>query len=241
MTSNGSEWDGFLYHDETVHIELSGFVCDGPARAYITYTKTHNGYSSCTKCVDEGEWDGRIVFLNENATLRSNRSFRNRSHEDHHTGTSILENLPIDMVQSFPLEYMHLVCLGAMRKLLWAWVRGSYLSRLQGYQVDEISRYLTYVSGFITCEFSRKPRYNIHNLIHLRDDVRKFGPLDAFSAFPFENHLQTIKHLLRKHDKPLPQVIRRLLEIEKNSLQESNEEKNYFTTLKKRIMCVSCV
>ena len=60
--------------------------------------------------------------------------------------------------------------------------------------------------------------------IHLADDVLNFGPLDAFSAFPFENHLQSIKRLLRKLDKLLPQVIRRIQEIEKNSLQETNKE-----------------
>ena len=60
--------------------------------------------------------------------------------------------------------------------------------------------------------------------IHLADDVLNFGPLDAFSAFPFENHLQSIKRLLRKLDKLLPQVIRRIQEIEKKSLQETNKE-----------------
>ena len=27
--------------------------------------------------------------------------------------------------------------------------------------------------------------YNVHNLIHLVDDVEKFGPLDTFSAYSF--------------------------------------------------------
>ena len=49
--------------------------------------------------------------------------------------------------------------------------------------------------------------YNVHNLIHLANDVDRFGHLDSFSAFPFENYLQQIKNLLWKHDKPLPQVL----------------------------------
>ena len=33
--------------------------------------------------------------------------------------------------------------------------------------------------------------YNAHNLIHLHQDVEYFGEtLDAYSCFPFENHLQ---------------------------------------------------
>ena len=34
--------------------------------------------------------------------------------------------------------------------------------------------------------------YNVHALIHLSDDVKKFGPLDNFSSFPFENALKNI-------------------------------------------------
>ncbi len=150
---------GFFYNEDVCHIEIFGFVCDAPARAFITFTKTHSGYASCSKCIEEGEWDGRIIFLKEDAALRDDTSFRSKCQEDYHTGTSVLEKLPIDMVKSFPLDYMHLVCLGVMRKLLWAWIKGSYkASRLRGSDIDEISQYLIFVSAFIACEFSRKSR-----------------------------------------------------------------------------------
>lgn len=45
--------------------------------------------------------------------------------------------------------------------------------------------------------------HNVHSLFHLVDDVRRFGPLDDFSAFKFENYMQTLKKLLRKSEKPL--------------------------------------
>ena len=35
--------------------------------------------------------------------------------------------------------------------------------------------------------------YNVHSLIHLGDDARKYGCLDNISAFPFENFLQGLK------------------------------------------------
>lgn len=34
---------------------------------------------------------------------------------------------------------------------------------------------------------------NVHSLIHLTDDVKNHGPLDSFSAFPFENFLGIMK------------------------------------------------
>lgn len=56
--------------------------------------------------------------------------------------------------------------------------------------------------------------YNVHALIHISDDVRRFGPLDSYSAFCFENYLGGLKQLLHKHALPLQQVIRRLVERE---------------------------
>lgn len=58
--------------------------------------------------------------------------------------------------------------------------------------------------------------YNVHNLIHLPDDVIRYGSLETFSAFPFENHLGLIKRLLRKPNFALSQVINRI--TERNSL-----------------------
>ncbi|KYN01704.1 hypothetical protein ALC62_07533 [Cyphomyrmex costatus] len=59
--------------------------------------------------------------------------------------------------------------------------------------------------------------HNVHNLVHLVDDVKKFGPLDNFSAFKYENYMQIIKKDIRKADRPLQQVIRRCIEKEINS------------------------
>jgi len=37
--------------------------------------------------------------------------------------------------------------------------------------------------------------HNIHNLLHITSDVKKFGSLDEFSAFMFENFNASIKKL----------------------------------------------
>lgn len=70
---------GFTLYGRVVQFEVIGFVCDAPARAFITCTKSHTGYYSCSKCC-EGEWDGRVVFLenDDQETKRRNASFRNR-------------------------------------------------------------------------------------------------------------------------------------------------------------------
>jgi len=44
--------------------------------------------------------------------------------------------------------------------------------------------------------------YNMHSLIHLVADVRKYGSLDNISAFPFENKLKSMKRIVRKPQFP---------------------------------------
>ncbi|CAN7951661.1 unnamed protein product, partial [Ixodes pacificus] len=67
--------------------------------------------------------------------------------------------------------------------------------------------------------------YNVHSLVHLAQDVRTFGPLDSFSAFPFENYLGQLKRLIRSGNLPLQQAVRRMSERNKTSciLSVSNE------------------
>lgn len=59
--------------------------------------------------------------------------------------------------------------------------------------------------------------FNVHELLHIAEDYKKFGPLDNISAFPFENYLKQLKEMVRKHDKPLQQITKRL--NEKNSIE----------------------
>ncbi|XP_051948298.1 uncharacterized protein LOC127619500 [Xyrauchen texanus] len=54
--------------------------------------------------------------------------------------------------------------------------------------------------------------YNMHGLVHLWQDAKKYGVLDNISCFPFENFLGRLKKLLRKPTQPLEQVVRRLSE-----------------------------
>ncbi len=57
-------------------------------------------------------------------------------------------------------------------------------------------------------------------LIHLPDDVMRFGLLDKFSSFPFENYLQQLKRRIRRSNNPLSQLVKRL--------SESSKTQNYF-------------
>lgn len=59
--------------------------------------------------------------------------------------------------------------------------------------------------------------YNIHNLIHICDDVAFFDrPLYEFSCYQNENHLQTVKALVVTFKNELEQVVKRVDELRRN-------------------------
>jgi len=56
--------------------------------------------------------------------------------------------------------------------------------------------------------------YNVHGLLHLTDDVRHFGTLDSFSAFPYESNMSIFRKYCRKPGLPLQQIFNRMTEID---------------------------
>jgi len=57
--------------------------------------------------------------------------------------------------------------------------------------------------------------YNVHSMLHLSSNVKKFGVLPSFSAYPFEDMNGILKRFVRSSSKPIQQICRRLAEIEK--------------------------
>lgn len=53
------------------------------------------------------------------------------------------------------------------------------------------------------------------------DDALRYGLLDSFSAFPFENFLNQLKRLVKSPTKPLEQIVKRLHEIDLIALDDS--------------------
>lgn len=84
-----------------------------------------------------------------------------------------------------------------------------------------------FVKTFKLLYGSKNVSHNIHNMLHLPEDVSYMGTLDKFSAFPFENKLQQLKRLVRKGDKPLSQVVKRIYELERHSENLQNEAEDF--------------
>lgn len=63
--------------------------------------------------------------------------------------------------------------------------------------------------------------YNVHSLVHLSNECEIHGPLDNFSAFPFESYLGKLKKLIRSPHKPLAQIVKQISELNNLSLNNS--------------------
>lgn len=299
--------NGFFVNTSKYSVEIHSFVCDAPAKAFIKSIKSPGGYACCDKCTEFGQYvHGRVILKGFSAPKRTNASFRNKTDEDHHVGDdSPLLQLDIDMIELFPIDYMHNVCLGVTRKLLMSWTSGDLSVRLPSRLVNLISVRLTSLKEYVPSEINRKPRslselarfkatefrtfllytgmvvlldvvskkiyynfllfhtaiatlmsftkstkevnceiaekllqtfildccdiygpqfliYNVHVLSHLTDSVLRYGSLDNFSAFPFENYLGQLKRLVKSPNKPLQQIYRRLVELDEALLQDSH-------------------
>ena len=164
LTENGfqSEKDNKIFT-----VKIKSIVADAPALAALKYVKSHGGYSSCTKCECRGSFctaSSTVTFSEINAPPRTNDTFRDRlsstENDTHHLSMehTILEKLPIDMVKDFPLDKMHLVDEGVVKKILILLTTKVNKQKLPAKKVLIINNRLEKCSSYMPMEFQRKPR-----------------------------------------------------------------------------------
>jgi len=108
--------------------------------------------------VQKGYWKNKITYEMEKASLRTDDDFKLQSDAAHHVGTSPLAALPVGLVSQVPSEYMHVVCLGAMRRILLMWSKGPASCRMSNSLLQAVSARLVTYGTFIPRHFARKPR-----------------------------------------------------------------------------------
>lgn len=293
--------NGLQIDDLILNVCIKGIIADAPARAFVKQVKGHSGYFGCEKCEEEGEYlSGSLSFPGYRAQLRTDESFTNRSNEEHHIGTSpLLRIIGLGLISFIPLDYMHLCCLGIMKKILQFILKGTRVEdacnniKLSKDQVISINQKMKIIKKWICSDFARIPNdlnnlntfkatefrqimlytgpylfkdivsipvynnflifhvimrilsckttvytqneyadslskhfvktfcliygrgnvsYNVHSLIHLSQDAKKYGVLDNFSSFPYENYLQHIKKIVQPGRFPLTQLYNRITE-----------------------------
>lgn len=100
-----------------------------------------------------------MCFPDIHCRKRTNDSFIKQRQIEHHTGQTILLNIPnFGIITHVPLDYMHLVCIGVIKKMLHLWLSGPLHVRLPTRLVNRISALLLEMRTSIPVEFVRKPR-----------------------------------------------------------------------------------
>ncbi|XP_043473225.1 uncharacterized protein LOC122505576 [Leptopilina heterotoma] len=157
LLENGIDIEGKHYR-----ISIKCFVCDTPARAFCKNIVGHNHKFGCERCIVKGTKRGfkQTVFLSTNSAERTDDSFRNQSQIQHHKGHSLLSDirLPMNMIFTFVLDFMHLCFLGVMKKLLFFWLEGNLNFRLRSRLRNALSDRMELLKNEVPCEFQRKPR-----------------------------------------------------------------------------------
>lgn len=153
---------GIIISDKILRIICRCFCCDTPARTFIKGTKGHNAYYGCDKCTTSGEYYcGKVVFPEVNAECRSNAKFLNGDYGDYHKQRSPLVELGVDFISSFPIDYMHNICLGVVKKLIDIWKNGNrHLYRFKLDKLELFERRIEIISTghYWPSEMDRKPR-----------------------------------------------------------------------------------
>lgn len=103
--------------------------------------------------------NSQMTFPETTACLKINHdSFDSFSEDPHYIWKTPLESLSIGLVTSFPLDYMHLVCLGVTHKLISLCQKGPLKTRLGPTFVQNVSSQLTELCPHTPSEINRKQR-----------------------------------------------------------------------------------
>ncbi|CAI6367343.1 unnamed protein product [Macrosiphum euphorbiae] len=161
LITNGLEINNIVFN-----FSIDALCCDAPAKSFLLKTKGHSGFYSCTRCQIEGEYlQNRMCFpyesLSNASPKRTHNDYIEKNKEEFHISNdvSIIASLPgINVVTSFSLDYMHLICLGVVRKLIMMWIKGPVSVRYPSWKIKEVSSAMEKLKAQIPCEFARKPR-----------------------------------------------------------------------------------
>lgn len=157
--------NGIMIQSILCKFKISMLICDIPAKSHILSVKSHSGYFSCTKCCQEGDMVNNVLCFieTENYEKRTDNSFRNSLQIEHHTGETLWLQIPnFNMTDNIPLDYMHVLLLGATKRLLcdkrYGWIFGKPPHKLRASSINKINNNLQVLKKYIPCEFARKTR-----------------------------------------------------------------------------------
>ncbi|KER26576.1 hypothetical protein T265_06219 [Opisthorchis viverrini] len=155
---------GVVVNDLHHQVVLDAIICDKPARSFVTRMRAHNSYYGCDKCCIKGQYfQTKITFPYGQHVLRTDNSIR----RDTRNSLSPFFTLPIDFVHCFPIDYMHSICLGVVRRLASIFVNGDRPVRIGPAGLNRVDRMIRNIRAHMPVEFP-------HEFKKAREHERKF-------------------------------------------------------------------
>ena len=68
----------------------------------------------------------------------------------------------------------------------------------------------TFIQNFVIIYGKDYLSYNVHSLLRVAEDARRFGVLDNISVFKFEHYLSKMKKMVRRPSNPVAQIVRHI-------------------------------
>ena len=155
--------------------------------------KSFSGYYGCDKCETRGTYLHRyqkITFPEiKNPILRTNESFPTKTNPEHHNATTPFIDIPnFDMINAFPIYYMHQVLLGVQRRLLNIWINEKEgLGRLHTNSFNVVNDWLSKLPNQARKELACKTR-SLKHLPHFK--------ATEFWSFPLYTGKVVLKNML---------------------------------------------
>lgn len=150
---------GIAFNNKTIAVVVRSFICDAPARSFVTGCMGHNAFHGCSRCLQVGrKIENVTVYSDISGDRRTDSMFKSRAHPEHHSelfrnNLTDLEEANIKMVTQFPIDPMHLIDLGVTRKILNLLVKKMNFS-----EKTLMTNGLLSLVGYIPKEFGRTPR-----------------------------------------------------------------------------------
>ncbi|KAL1250936.1 hypothetical protein QQF64_018732 [Cirrhinus molitorella] len=111
--------DGIVDGDKTLQGTVKAFICDAPARAFLKCIRNHNSYFACERCTVRGTYVGQVLGATAlGVVARSEEEFSRLAYKDHQVDKPPLTLAGIPYIRPFALDYMHLLCLDVVRRML---------------------------------------------------------------------------------------------------------------------------
>lgn len=149
----------------------------------------------CQKCTISGQYiNKRMSFPYTGCRERTDMDFRNRSIPQHHKENSILEDLPINMVDDFVTsDDLHLLHLGVMKKCLLMWRDGvnSFKGKWNDSDITKLNKLLKNIDHDMPSDIHRS----------IRDlNCLKFWKGSEFRTFLLYIGIIFLKDLLQEYE-----------------------------------------